>query len=275
MSKPYVEFSYCYLYASDIQASIKWYQKICGFQVLDVTPQYAVMETSPGQILNISTSKDSSRYFVINSYDISDIPPFRQHLLDHNIALEEDLPHWLVFKDPDLNKIGVWNNPGSMNLVDYQISDKVIHDTIRYYLDFKEESYFVIRSFADQSEFKVASEALIKECREIGVIQQGDAITISKFSDQVDVFYVGVPVAKVTIQNLPSGLEYIVIPAQEYSVYPIHKSKLEDLRTTQLVNRVQHSNTTLSRPEQFYILEHYIDDDYIEAYIPYVWNDTH
>jgi predicted transcriptional regulator YdeE len=267
LSKQYVDISYCFLHVSDIQTSIKWYCELFGFQVLDVSSQNAVLEISPGQIFCLSTDDKAAKEFVILCKEVE---PIRQRVIDHKISLEEDLPHWLVFRDPDHNEVGVWLVPE----VDFEMPNEFIYDTIRFNLESREESHFVIRSIVDQSDYKSASEALIKDCKEIGVIPQDVAITITKFSDQVDAFYIGVPMKVAPSQNLPEGSEYIVIPAQEYSVYPIHKSKLEDQRTTQLVNRVQHSDKTLCRPNQFYILEHYIDEEYIEAYIPYVWSDT-
>lgn len=270
MSKPYVEFSYCYLYASDLQASIKWFQRICGFLVLDVTPEYAVLETTPGQILYLSRDPESSRDFVMLATE-DNIQILKKYLIGNKIALEEDFPHWLVFRDQDHNKIGVW--AATINLtVDYQISDKVVHDTIRYYLESKEELHFVIRSIADHSEYEASSEALIQECKKMGIVPQGDAVSITRFSNQVDAIYIGVPLLSKPSQNLPDESEHIVIPAQEYTVYPIHKSVLKDQRTTQLATRVQNKET-LRRPEQFYILEQNVDENNIEAFIPYVWSN--
>jgi len=271
LSKQYIDFSYDYLYVSDVQTSIQWYYKICGFQVLEMSPQHAVLEISPGQILCLTTGEEGARISVFFSKELG---PIRQRLLKQNVELEEDSDHWIAFRDPDHNKIGVWIEEGA-NLIDFQMPNEVIHNTNRFYLETRDESYYVIRSIADQSEFQSTSEALIQQCKDIGLEPQSNAITLSKFSAQVDAFYSGVAITKTPNQKLPEGSEYLEIPAQAYSVYPIHKTKLNELRTTQLVNRVHHANKTLTRPDQFYILEHYIDEEYIEAYIPYVWNDNH
>jgi predicted transcriptional regulator YdeE len=195
--------------------------------------------------------------------------------VDHDITFEEDEPRWLLFRDPDQNKIGIW----LINPIDVQFDVPVwfrepMRDLIRFHLESKGELHLVVKSITNQNEIIAATTALLTECKAHGLLAQGDAIRISKFSTQVDAFYVGVPVAKAPTRNLPDSLEYIVIPKQEYTVYPIHKSKLETSMTVELTNRVQHSKEGLSRPAQFYIIEHSIDNDYIEAYIPYVWNDS-
>jgi hypothetical protein len=269
VSKQFIEFSYSYLYASDIQASIKWFQKICGFLVLDVTPEYAVMETTPGQILYLSKDPDSSIEFTILATE-QNIKLLKHHLIDNKIEMEFDFPHWLVFRDPDHNMIEVW----AANVeVDYIIQDKVVHETIRYYLESKEQLHFLIRSIADYNEYETATEALKQECRKSGIVPQGDAVRLAMFSKQIDANYIGIPLLSKPSKSLPNESEYIVIPAQEYTVYPIHKSVWADQRTTQLVDRIRHSSSVLSRPEQFYIVEHDIDEDYVEAFIPYVWRD--
>jgi hypothetical protein len=243
-----------------------------GFQILDITPEKAVLEVAPGRILYLSSDeKETTRDFVII---YKEVEPIRQRLLDKNIHLEEDYPWWLKFKDPDHNGIGIWSTPKFMNLVELEMAPEVIYGTIRFHLESKEESHFVIRPMEDPNEYQSVSAALISHCKAIGIVSQGAAILISRFSEQIDAFYVGVPVASAPDQ-LPEGSEFIDIPAQDYAVYPIHKTMLEgEQRKTELINRVQHSNQTLTRPEQFYIVEHDPGEDYIEAYIPYVWKDA-
>lgn len=267
MSNPYVDISYCFLQVSDIQTSVKWYCKLFGFQVLDISPRYAVLEISPGQVFCLTTDDNGAKDFMILGKEMD---PIRERVVSHHIILEEDQDHWIVFRDPDQNGIGIWIVPET----EFQIADAVVHNMIRFQPESKGESHFVIRSITDQSDYLSASEALRKECKAMGVLTNGDAVSLSKFSDQIDAFYVSLPVSGAPNRKLPEGSEYIFIPAQEYSGYPIHKSKLEELRTTQLVNRVRHSGATLRRPDQFYILEHYINDEYIEAYIPYVWSGS-
>lgn len=269
MSRQFIESSYCVLFASDIQASMKWYCKLFGFYVMEAAAEYAVLETSPGQILYLSTSEQASRYFVVIC---KDIPPSRQHLMKHDIVFEEDLPHWLVFRDPDYNKIGVWSDPGGMNLVDFEIPEwirETNRDMIRFRMDSIDELHIVIKRITDQSDFIAASTELLEECNISGVKVLGNTIRMHKYSNQVDASYAGVPVKQATNLNLSNGLEYMSVPAQEYTVYPIQKSKMEASRTNELANRVHHSKEGLSRSGPFYILEHILDDDYIEAYIPF------
>lgn len=48
MSKQYLEFSVITLYASDIQASVDWFRKVLGFQVLQINSRHAEMKIGPG-----------------------------------------------------------------------------------------------------------------------------------------------------------------------------------------------------------------------------------
>lgn len=93
VSRQYLELSIPTLYASDLQTSVKWYQQIFGFQLLEFGSDAAAMEVTPGVFFYLSTNGDSERGWL--SFATRKIADFRTHLAENNIAIEEDHGHWI------------------------------------------------------------------------------------------------------------------------------------------------------------------------------------
>lgn len=268
MSKQYLEMSISTLYSSDIQASAKWYYNIFGFQLLDMNSNSAKMQVAPGVIFYLSTNEDSGRRLDLSTKRIEDL---RSIIAANHIEIEEEHgTHWIAFRDPDNNIVGAWAGGFGMELIETTIPDVVDHDIIRFYLIAKDETHLIATKISDQDDFANASAELSLFCKEQGLTTLGEAMTASKYAQQVDAVYVCIPIAEQPLGQMPSSIEIIRIPAQDYSVYPIHKSKVDDLRSNQIPNRVKFLENALRRPESFYVLESYKDEEYIQAYIPYV-----
>ncbi|XEC94496.1 VOC family protein [Paenibacillus tarimensis] len=120
VSRQYLELSIPTLYASDLQTSVKWYQQICGFQLLEFGSDVATMQVTPGVIFYISTNEDSDRGLSFSTRRIAD---FRTHLAENNIIIEEDHGHWIAFRDPDNNKVGAEPGGFGMDLLEITLND--------------------------------------------------------------------------------------------------------------------------------------------------------
>jgi catechol 2,3-dioxygenase-like lactoylglutathione lyase family enzyme len=120
VSRQYLELSIPTLYASDLQTSVKWYQQICGFQLLEFASDAATMQVTPGVIFYLSTNEDSDRGFSFSTKRIDDL---RTHLAENNIVIEEDHGHWIAFRDPDNNKVGAEPGGFGMDLLEITLPD--------------------------------------------------------------------------------------------------------------------------------------------------------
>ncbi|WP_274366024.1 VOC family protein [Paenibacillus thermotolerans] len=116
ISRQYLELSVPTLYASNLRVSAEWYQKIWGFQILEIGSNSATMQVTPGVIFYLSTSEDAHRDL---AFSTKRMEQFRAHLAEHHVVIEEEHDtHWISFRDPDNNRVGAWAGGFGMDLIE-------------------------------------------------------------------------------------------------------------------------------------------------------------
>src|SRR5690606_13495060 len=146
ISKQYLEMSQVTLYASNIEASAKWYYEMFGFQVLEMNATHAALQLAPGVLFYLSTDEDSERQL---SFSTKHWEELRRHLLSKGIEfIEEHGVHWYQFKDPDGNKVGAWKGGFGMEFLETKLPEHVDNEIIRSYLTSKDETLLIAAPFS-------------------------------------------------------------------------------------------------------------------------------
>lgn len=123
MSKQYLEFSIVTLYSSDIQASVEWFRRMLGFQVLQINTHHAEMKVGPGVTFHLSTNEITDRRLDLTTRYSKEL---REHLKVHNIEIEaEDDNNWFAFRDLDNNWITAWAGGFGMELIEIKERDVI------------------------------------------------------------------------------------------------------------------------------------------------------
>jgi predicted transcriptional regulator YdeE len=263
----YVDITYSKLYVSDLQKAVKWYYRAFGFQLLSINPDFATLQIAPGRILFLDRDTNAQRSIGLKTGNILAI---QSQLIQAQIEFvfpEDDNHTWFRLKDPDGNSIEVMPGVFGLEVLKYSLPDDFV-SYILCRLESKEELHLIARKISDQSEFRAVSEELISLCQRYGMIIEGDAFTISRYTQQVDATYACVAVAEAPTDQLPDEIEYIQIPGQEYNIFSNYLSH-ENFREN---HAWQHGwmDNCFSKADTIYILEYY-DDEHIHTYFPYEW----
>ncbi|RKN77049.1 VOC family protein [Paenibacillus ginsengarvi] len=282
MNKPLVKMSSNTLFVNDLQKSIKWYYKSFGFQMVSINTDFATLEYAPGRCLFINKDKNSPRKL---DFFCRNINALRRQLVDAEVDIEIDEEFHMKIVDLNGNTIHIWNNQLDMDKLQASMPDLFLKNLIRCGLETKDEMHLLACIISSDSEFKTVSNQLQDWCRQHNVSVQGEAFISSHYSGQtkdvpfnpsiftgqVNASYVCIPLSSAPLkEQLPSEAQYIHIPPLDYLVFTIDYLHIDQLRQSQLKNRVHFMNSFLNKPETFYIHEYY-KDDYIYAYIPYLW----
>lgn len=267
MSRQFLDMSISVLYSSDFVQTIKWYHKVLGFELLEINPERAVMQMAPGRIIHISNSADTERFVCFISNQLSEL---RQHLGDLKIEINNDDGNYgFGFNDLDQNSVWVWSGGFGMEIVQHHYNEAEMHNRIRCYLADNEDLHFIAKKIAAPDELAAVSEQLVLLCNQVGMELGGEATLLISYSDNADEFYAGIPVRLAPSNPLPEGMEYINLPQSDHTVFPFHRSRLENLKSQHLPELVNAMSDYFIRPQCFYILGKNITDAYIEFYIPY------
>ncbi|WP_199613766.1 VOC family protein [Paenibacillus alkalitolerans] len=282
MNKPLAKMPSGTLFVKDLQESIKWYNKAFGFQVVSINPNFSTMEYAPGRCLFFNKDEKSSRKLV---FFCKNIEALRRQLVYANVEMAVDEESLIKIIDLNGNIIEVWNNKYEMNRFQASMPDFFVNVLIRCRLESRGDMHLLARSIKDDIEFEEVSEELQAWCQQHNIPVMGEPFITSQYSGQVrdepyvhtkpsgqiDKVYACIPLKNIPRNDLPADSEYIYIPPQDYTVFPIDYTYIDTLRNNELRRRSHFMNPFFRRPEgSFYIHEVY-KDDFIYAYIPYEW----
>jgi hypothetical protein len=266
--KTHVTRSYGALYTSDLPRSCKWYYEAFGFQIVAINSDFATIEIAPGRLMFLEREDRFPRKL---SFKTRNIKALKRQLNEAEINIEQENELFITVCDPDGNILDVYYSGFGTEWLSHSLPDRFVRDLIRCRIESMGKMHLLARQISDDTEFKSAGHELQQFCQQHNISIDDDPIIASKYTQQVDTMFACLPVTIAPTIPLPAGMTCIHIPACDYSVFPISYLAIDDLRTSHLIHRVQWMNNSFTRPESFYILEYYKDDN-IHMYFPYEWD---
>jgi hypothetical protein len=277
----YTHMTYETIYTSDMQKTIKWYNKAFGFQILTINPDFSVVEISPGKIIEVSATVKGPLKI---GFVTKNMNALIRQLERAHVEFETSDDSQLRLTDPDGNTIEVRTQGYGVQWLTSSVPSLHSAELTRCYLESKDTMHLVARRIMDDSEFEQAAEELIHGCRRKGISTEGEVFIVSDcrhtephFAGQaratkVDNLFACITITDAFDGKLLEGMEHLEIPPQDYTVFPIDYCQIDGLRTHIYGWRSNFMTWSFTRPDgNFYILEQYKDDK-IYTFIPYHWN---
>jgi len=267
LTKSLAHLTYSALYASNLQASTKWYYNAFGIQIVSMNPVFATMEFAPGRIVFFGTNPERPRKI---RFSTRNMEALRKQLSLANVEIDVDEDSYLRIKDIDENTIEVWK---TVSDIDITIPSDFVRNLIRCRLETRDEMHLIAKQIANDINFHEASAELHSLCEYHKLNTKGEVFIASRYSGKVDAVFVCAEVPEAAVGQLGDDMEYIHIPYHDYVVFPTSYVHLDKLRTEeQYGSRANFMNESFTKPEESYYILEYYKDDFVDVYMPYYWD---